>query len=157
MRKIIFICFAFVISGIASSQTSKQSFPKGVKQANKGIKTKSRKDNKENNCLFSKRMDFAPISSDYKLFSNGISEQIIGKTYYDLQTNNSIQNRLFVHDDNTISATCTMSPDFQTDFPNRGTGYNYFDGTSWMDIPESRIEEKRTGWPSIAVINGGKL
>jgi hypothetical protein len=157
MRKIICICFVFVISGIASSQTSKQSFPKGVKQANKGIKTKSRKDNKEKICLLSKRMDFAPISSEYKLFSNGMSEQIIGKTYYDLQTNNSIQNRLFVHDDNTISATWTMSPDIQTDFPNRGTGYNYFDGTSWMDIPESRIEEERTGWSSIAGINGGEI
>ena len=157
MRKIICICFVFVISGIASSQTSKQSFPKGVKQANKGIKTKSRKDNKEKICLFSKRMDFAPISSEYKLFSNGMSEQIIGKTYYDLQTNNSIQNRLFVHDDNTISATWTMSPDIQTKFPNRGTGYNYFDGTSWMDIPESRIEEERTGWSSIAGINGGEI
>ena len=79
MRKIICICFAFVISGIASSQTSKQSFPKGVKQANKGIKTKSRKDNKEKICLFSKRMDFAPISSDYKLFSNGISNKSLVK------------------------------------------------------------------------------
>ena len=157
MRKIICICFAFVISGIASSQTSKQLVPKGVKQANKGIKTKNRKDNKKNNYLYSKRLDFAPTSSEYRLFSNGMSEQIIGETYYDLQTNNSIQNRLFVHDDNTISATWTMSPDIQTDFPNRGTGYNYFDGISWMDMPESRIEEERTGWPSIAGINGGEI
>ena len=157
MRKIICICFAFVISGIASSQTSKQLVPKGVKQANKGIKTKTRKDNKKNNYLYSKRLDFVPTSSEYRLFSNGMSEQIIGKTYYDLQTNNSIQNRLFVHDDNTISATWTMSPDIQTKFPNRGTGYNYFDGTSWMDIPESRIEEERTGWSSIAGINGGEI
>ena len=157
MRKIICICFAFVISGIAASQTSKQLVPKGVKQANKGIKTKNRKDNKKNNYLYSKRLDFAPTSSEYRLFSNGMSEQIIGKTYYDLQTNNSVQNRLFVHDDNTISATWTMSADIQTDFPNRGTGYNYFDGTSWMDIPESRIEEERTGWPSIAGINGGEI
>ena len=102
-------------------------------------------------------MDFAPTTSEYKLFSNGMSEQIIGKTYYDLQTNSSIQNRLFVHDDNTISATWTMSPDIQTNFPNRGSGYNYFDGTSWMDMPESRIEEERTGWPSIAGINDGEI
>jgi hypothetical protein len=40
MRKIICICFAFVISGNAFSQTSKQLVPKGVKQANKGIKIK---------------------------------------------------------------------------------------------------------------------
>ena len=157
MRKIICICFAFVISGNAFSQTSKQLVPKGVKQANKGIKIKNKKDNKKNNYLYSKRIDFAPTSSEYRLFSNGMSEQIIGKTYYDLQTNNSVQNRLFVHDDNTISATWTMSPDIQTDFPNRGTGYNYFDGISWMDMPESRIEEERTGWSSIAGINGGEI
>ena len=41
MRKIICICFAFVISGNAFSQTSKQLVPKGVKQANKGIKIKN--------------------------------------------------------------------------------------------------------------------
>ena len=157
MRKIICICFAFVISGIASRQTSKQLVPKGVKQANKGIKTKSKKNHKKNNDLYMKRLEFAPTSSEYRLISNGISEHIIGNTYYDLQTNSSIQNRLFVHDDNTISATWTMSPDIQTKFPNRGTGYNYFDGTSWMDIPESRIEEERSGCPSIAGINGGEI
>ena len=43
MRKISCICFAFVISGIASGQTSKQMVPKGVKQANKGIKIYSYK------------------------------------------------------------------------------------------------------------------
>ena len=136
-------------------QNLRQIIPTHLIKAEKVIKNKNHEGSFVN--LNSVKSDYAPTVSEFVLFSNGMSEQIIGETYYDLQTNSSIQNRLFVHDDNTISATCTMSPDFQTDFPNRGTGYNYFDGTSWMDIPESRIEEKRTGWPSIAVINGGKL
>ncbi|MBM3434954.1 MAG: T9SS type A sorting domain-containing protein [Bacteroidetes bacterium] len=35
-------------------------------------------------------------------------------------------------------------------FEDRGTGYNYFDGTTWQPWPEERIENQRTGWPSYA-------
>ena len=38
-------------------------------------------------------------------------------------------------------------------FTDRGTGYNYFDGTSWMPLVTERIENVRTGWPSIAAWN----
>jgi len=34
--------------------------------------------------------------------------------------------------------------------PDRGTGYNYFDGTAWGTFPTARIEETRTGWSSYA-------
>ena len=37
-----------------------------------------------------------------------------------------------------------------TAYADRGTGYNYFDGTSWGDDPTGRVETVRTGWPSIA-------
>ncbi len=86
-----------------------------------------------------------------------MSEEVIGETYYDLQTNSAIQNRLFVHADRSISATWIMSPDKLANFPNRGTGYNYFDGSNWMDMPTTRVEEGRTGWPSVSGINGGEI
>jgi hypothetical protein len=35
-------------------------------------------------------------------------------------------------------------------FADRGTGYNYFDGSAWGPIPEARIESIRAGWPSYA-------
>ena len=136
-------------------QSLRQIIPTHLIKAEKVIKNKNHEGSFVN--LNSVKSDYAPTASEFVLFSNGMSEQIIGETYYDLQTNSSIQNRLFVHDDRSISATWTMSPDIQTNFPNRGTGYNYFDGVSWMDMPESRIEEERTGWPSIAGINGGEI
>ena len=81
--------------------------------------------------------------------TNLVDEDIIGSTRYDLQTNSSDQNRIHVFDDGTIGAIWTMG--LQEDaYPDRGTGYNYFDGNSWGDAPDERIESLRTGWPSYA-------
>ena len=78
-----------------------------------------------------------------------IEEEIIGATRYDLQSNASMQNRIHVYEDGTIGATWTMGFE-DPGFAGRGTGYNYFDGSDWGDMPEERIESIRTGWPSYA-------
>jgi hypothetical protein len=75
-------------------------------------------------------------------------EAQIGITWYDLQSNASLGNRLYLHPDNTISAVWTMSNDAA--FNDRGTGYNYYDGSSWGSLPAARMENVKTGWPSIA-------
>jgi len=74
---------------------------------------------------------------------------VVGETWYDLQSNSSMANRIYAFDDGTIGATWTrgMTP---TTYADRGTGYNYFDGTSWGAYPDERIEDVKTGWPSIA-------
>ncbi|MCX6271406.1 MAG: T9SS type A sorting domain-containing protein, partial [Bacteroidetes bacterium] len=77
------------------------------------------------------------------------NEALIGNTKYDLQSNASMQNRIWLWDDATLSATWTMGFD-NPDFPDRGTGYNYYDGSAWGDAPTARIENTRTGWPMIA-------
>jgi len=74
-------------------------------------------------------------------------EDTIGMTIYDLQSNSSMQKRIHVWDDGTVSAVWTMG--MKDDFSDRGTGYNYFDGEKWMDMPTSRLESVRTGWPCI--------
>jgi len=106
------------------------------------------------NFLFSAG-NFGPVSTQRTEYSNGIIEEIIGETYYDLQTNNSIQNRLFTHSDGTISAAWTMNLERQPDpeLKNRGTGYNHYDGTSWGAFPTSRIDKVKTGWPSLSEVN----
>lgn len=76
-------------------------------------------------------------------------EEIIGVSYYDLQSNGSSQNRIYVYEDGTIGATWTRGMNF-SGYADRGTGYNYFDGTTWQPWPEERIESQRTGWPSYA-------
>ena len=79
-------------------------------------------------------------------------ETLIGTSTYDLQSNGSVQNRIVVHSDGTISAGWTMSAEYNTTYSDRGTGYNFFDGTSWGTQPTSRLEASRGGWPSIIAL-----
>lgn len=73
---------------------------------------------------------------------------VIGCTInYDFQTNSSMQRRINIHNDGSMSATWIMSFDESTS--DRGTGYNYFDGNAWDTQPSSRIESERTGWPAL--------
>lgn len=88
------------------------------------------------------------LSSGYKA-TNAVIEAEIGNTYYDLQSNVSCQNRFHVYDDGTMGAAWTYGLAFPN-FSDRGTGYNYFDGTSWGPFPTARIETIRAGWPSYA-------
>jgi len=85
-------------------------------------------------------------------------ETQIGHTTYDLQTNSSICNRIVLNDDGTLAAVWTNSSTGSNSngFPDRGTGYNYFNGTQWAAIPTARIESKRVGWPNIVNLNNGK-
>ena len=84
-----------------------------------------------------------------------INEEVIGTTSYDLQSNGAVQNRILVHDDGTISAAWTISQEYNSTWSDRGTGYNYFDGTSWGAQPTDRLETSRGGWPSIIALGNG--
>lgn len=84
-----------------------------------------------------------------------MTETQIGTTVYDLQSNyGTMGNRLFIWDDNTISAVWTKG-DTATAYPDRGTGYNYFDGTTWGAIPVTRQESFRCGWPNVGGTGSG--
>ncbi len=96
-----------------------------------------------------------PYTSAVSSSKSAMTEEVIGKTTYDLQTNAAIQNRIIRHNGGAISATWTMSNAFSNSFLDRGTGYNYFDGTSWGDEPTSRLESSRGGWPSIIALGNG--
>lgn len=80
----------------------------------------------------------------------------IGQTTYDLQSNSSVGRRIKVYDDGRVSAVWTKG-DNDPSFPQRGTGYNHFNGNEWIrsqgDI--SRIENTRSGWPNIGSFGSG--
>ncbi|MCK9401658.1 MAG: hypothetical protein M0Q51_16940 [Bacteroidales bacterium] len=57
-----------------------------------------------------------------------ITEDVIGTTIYDLQSNASLQNRIYCYDDGTNGAVWTLGFS-ETTFPDRGTGYNFFNGS----------------------------
>ncbi|MEZ5197852.1 MAG: sialidase family protein [Bacteroidales bacterium] len=73
-------------------------------------------------------------------------EEVIGNTYFDLQSNSSMQSRIHVYDDGTVGAVFTIGFDFPNFSGDRGTGYNYYDGNAWGDWPTERLEADRTGW-----------
>jgi hypothetical protein len=77
-------------------------------------------------------------------------EDEIGETQMDLQTNRSVQSRLTVYGDGTMGAVWMMGIQQAPNFPDRGTGYNFFNGSSWGPTPTNRVETVRTGWPSYA-------
>jgi len=71
-------------------------------------------------------------------------EVVIGTTEYDLQSNyGTCGNRVKIWDDGTLSATWTRGIDGPS-YPDRGTGYNYWDGTNWGASPTMRAESART-------------
>ncbi len=75
----------------------------------------------------------------------------IGQTYYDLQTNGSLPQRIVTYSDGTIATTWTVCG---TSTSSRGSGYNYYNGSSWANASNStdRIESVRAGWPTIAPV-----
>ncbi len=84
--------------------------------------------------------------------SNGERAQdiVIGDTKYDLQSNSSMAYRIHAYPDGTMAATWTRGFEDAASYPDRGTGYNYFDGSDWGPLPTARIEDVKTGWPSYA-------
>ena len=93
--------------------------------------------------------------SNTTVVNKGILEDpIIMNTKYDNQTNASVQNRIYKFEDGTIGAVMTMSAQEAT-YSDRGTGYNYFNGTAWGPLPTQRVETQRTGWPSYNPLGAG--
>jgi hypothetical protein len=70
-------------------------------------------------------------------------------TKYDMATNSSNQNRIYRFSDGKIAATAQWSHQ-DGGWSDRGTGYNIFDGAAWGIPPTAKIEDEKTGWPSIA-------
>jgi len=85
--------------------------------------------------------------------SKAALEDVLGETRYDAQSNASIDNRLVVWPDGSISAAWTKAQ-LETGYADRGTAYNYFNGTAWGAAPTQRIETIRTGWPTMDKWNG---
>jgi hypothetical protein len=76
----------------------------------------------------------------------------IGNSQYGLQTNASVGRRIVVYPDGKKSAVWTTSSNVNP-FTLRGTGYNHYDGTSWLHSIQTRLEVTRAGWPNIGKFN----
>jgi len=90
----------------------------------------------------------SPYSSDIvpgqKLYNN----TIIGTTWYDLQSYTNVMQRIWAYPDGTVGATWMCAGEGLV--PERGAGYNYFDGSTW-GTPNLHVgPADRMGWPSYA-------
>jgi len=90
-----------------------------------------------------------PVSMYRNTVAFGPSEHQIGITWYDLLGNfNTTANRFWRFDDGTMAGVWTFGLESAA-FPDRGTGYNYYNGTEWGPEPTVRVEDTRCGWPNI--------
>ncbi len=86
------------------------------------------------------------------------NETVIGTTYWDLQSSNSAPpNRFYVYPDGRMAAVWAMGMETQNNYPDRGTGYSFFNGSSWDTMPTTRIETERSGWPSYTPAGNGEM
>lgn len=77
----------------------------------------------------------------------------VGETYNNQQTNGSVANHIYLHAGGKVSVTWTTSQDNPSQGSNsRGSGYNHFNGTSWLNPTQAslRIDPERTGFPCYA-------
>jgi len=140
MKKLFLLSLALSVSVCAFSQTRARL-------------SKSQRDQ-------SFQREFAPANDESAVFTTPVNPTVsralapdetqMGTTMYDKQTNASLSNRFYRYDDGKIAAVWTMGMTATGSWPDRGTGYNYFDGTTWGPEPTARIETQRCGWPSYA-------
>jgi hypothetical protein len=95
------------------------------------------------------RTNSTAISGNYTY--NNITINKVGTTFNNQQTNGSVYRRVQVLPNNKVGVTWTTSSD-GSPFLGRGTGYNQFNGSTWIkgDTSVSRIESQRAGFPSYA-------
>ncbi len=87
-------------------------------------------------------------------------DTIIGTTFYDLQTNNTLMQRVVADGKGGCKATWTHSQDDSGNgYPDRGAGYNSLDANGWAFDPSDieRVEGERCGWPNIDMLSDGSV
>ncbi len=160
MKKHLLIGLAISIGGIGFAQNSSTNTHSTVPKLKPSIANKAvpyKKQMLDSGApSFQGKVNAANLKRQNSVSSRSTTSTVIGKSIYDMQSNASVCNRIVLNPDGTISATWTMSHDGDApSSPNRGTGYNYFNGTTWDSLPLTRLESVRCGWPNIAVTETG--
>ncbi len=88
--------------------------------------------------------------AEFRLF-----EEEVGETDFETQTVTSLGGRIADHGDGTVSAIWHFGLDDASGWPDRGTGYNFYDGNEWGPAPDTSFEQIRSGYPSFTVTPNG--
>ena len=157
MKKLLLCGFAFTVALSVSAQDrlSNHVTLKNASRYNKVATAQKQTTGIDN--FAPVRVPAAPSASTSHAFrtSSTQTEYVIGNTLYDLQSNRGPARRIVNNGDGTISAAWTFSAN-QSGYPDRGTGYNYYDGSAWGAIPTARVEGARTGFTNMSVSGGNE-
>ncbi len=148
MKKPILLTAGIVISGLLSAQVSKQ-----VVQTSNRIPARIANMAITKNSVITEPNVISTNVANPKKADNkktaAVTSGVIGHTFYDLQSNSSVGDRIVVNPDGSIAAVWTMETAVDKTYPNRGTGYAYYNGSVWTPTPSVRVENTRVGWGNI--------
>ncbi|MBC8173621.1 MAG: hypothetical protein H7X71_06930, partial [Chitinophagales bacterium] len=91
-------------------------------------------------------------TSAFYMAKTRVAGTTVGTSTYGLGSNGSPASRLIAYTDGKISAVFTGSSDGSSAYADRGTWYNYYDGSTWGAEPTERIESIRTGFGQLILV-----
>ena len=148
MKKVLFVTLALAVgmTGFAQTKNMPVKAEKG-KVGTANIYKKAIKGNEPAAMEFSVTPSAPMNQSRENEFAYDVQTM---KTYYDLQSNGFVANRMHRFDDGTVGLVATWSQ--QSNLSDRGAGYDYYNGSAFIYDEENnpmpgRIENEKTGWP----------
>lgn len=156
MKKQLLFASSIFVSGLLCAQVANKATKVPANLSNISAKKLDKVGDKITNPIpYQTKAAIAVANNNQRV--SAIQEDIIGSTYYDLQSNSSVGDRIVVNADGSVAACWTI--DLSQDagvYANRGTGYNYYNGSAWGAIPTGRVDNARVGWGNIVNTRGGK-
>ncbi len=152
MKKILFslLAIAVVTTGFAQKVTLKKG-----DIAKQSVITKISDPNQEPLPGLSFEKGDAVPRAQYN--TNEYEEHLTMTTNYDKQTNGCYSNRIALWGDGTVAVVNTWDHSNMTSWPDRGAGYNYYDGSSFGEEPTQRVEPMKSGWPTICASGNAEV
>ncbi len=155
MKKVLFMSLAMAIAMTGFAQKANFSVGKNVTATQKRVTEKVSDGSAIQGLQFNMPHNMVSTSRSLEDFT----EYETMTTNYDLQSNSTLGNRIAVWPDGSAAFTATWDYSGSTSFPDRGTGYNFYnpEEENINDKPEVRQEPMKSGWPSIAACGDGEV
>jgi len=156
MKKQLLFASSIFVSGLLCAQVANKATKVPANLANVSAKKFVKVEDKIMNPIpYQTKAEISTPKNNLKV--SALQQDIIGNTYYDLQSNSSVGDRIVVNADGTIATCWTFQPTADAGvYGQRGTGYAYYNGSSWSAAPTARVENARVGWGNIVNTRAGK-
>ncbi len=146
MKKILFLSIALTTYQVSGQHTIPQT-PKSLNEAAP--------------CTKHQYVEYGPAQITQPVLPSTkktvLAVTTVGETNYDLQSNACVGKRInYNASTGKIAAVWTGSTG-TSPYSDRGAFYNFYDGTAWGAKPTGRIENLRTGWPTLVHTNISEL